>query len=131
MNDNNNKTDNLEETFDTEQYTIPDKWMAAQIVVQSGIVGILLYLIGITYSKNNEIVAIILFGAIPFAIGGILFYSWRKAKTDTSRQVLKISLIFLAITIVAIILITLAMLIGLHIIHEDLKNHSGGGNPWL
>lgn len=131
MNDNNNKTDELEEVFEAEGHTIPDKWIAAQIVVQSGLVGILLYLIGTTYAKNNELVAIILFGAIPFAIGGILFYSWRKAKTDTSRQVLKLALILFAIAIVAIILITLAIVIGLHIIHEDLKNHSGGGNPWL
>lgn len=128
-----NFTDEGDKTsYDSEGYYIPERLLTPLVILQSGVIGLLFYLIGKTYAINNDILSLVLqYVATPLSALLALYLGLKKAKQPANKQKLKLALKIVCIVIASFILLSIATFIFGLIIGYLLKGSSGGGNPWL
>ncbi|MBD8389568.1 hypothetical protein [Dysgonomonas sp. BGC7] len=129
-----NFTDEGDNTsYDSEDYYIPERLLTPLVILQSGVVGLLFYLIGNTYAINNDILSLVLqYVATPLSALLALYLGLKKAKQPANKKKLKLALKIVCIVIATFILLSIATFIFGLIIGYLLKgSSSGGGNPWL
>ncbi|MBK5722645.1 hypothetical protein JGH11_17355 [Dysgonomonas sp. Marseille-P4677] len=120
-------------TYDSEDHCVPERFLTFLVIAQSCIIGLLFYLIGLTYSKNSDLLYSILQLIIcPLSIATTLYFGWKRTKLPANKRKLKLALRILGIIVAAIVLVYLATIIFALILAAILKSgNSGGGNPWL
>lgn len=129
----NDSTDEKNDIHAAEKYYIPEEYLTFVVIIQSLLIGLLTFLIGETYSKNNTLLSFALQAIVcPLIIATTLYIGFKKAKLQTNKRQIKRTLIIFGIIIGALLLLCIIVFICSLILGYLIKSgHKGGGNPWL